>query len=62
VALILDFLAGGWTNAEILENLPGLEHNDIRECIAYAAENDAKAVRGSRTNDCFGTVTYRDTR
>jgi uncharacterized protein (DUF433 family) len=38
VALILDFLAAGWTNAEILENYPGLKEDDIRACIAYAAE------------------------
>ncbi len=34
VALILDFLASGWTNADILENYPELEEEDIRACIA----------------------------
>jgi uncharacterized protein (DUF433 family) len=38
VTLILDFLAGGWTNVEILENYPDLEEDDIRACIAYGAE------------------------
>ena len=38
VSLILDFLASGWTNADILENYPGLEEEDIRACIAYGAE------------------------
>ncbi len=38
VSLILDFLASGWTNSEILENYPGLEAEDIRACIAYGAE------------------------
>jgi uncharacterized protein (DUF433 family) len=38
VSLILDFLASGWTNAEILENYPGLEEADIQACIAYGAE------------------------
>jgi len=38
VSLILDFLAGGWSLPEILENYPGLEEADIRACIAYGAE------------------------
>jgi uncharacterized protein (DUF433 family) len=38
VSLILDFLAGGWSIPEILENYPGLEEADIRTCIAYGAE------------------------
>ena len=38
VSLILDFLASGWTHAEILDNDPGLEEDDIRACIAYSAE------------------------
>jgi uncharacterized protein (DUF433 family) len=33
VSLILDFLASGWSMAEILENYPGLEEEDIRACI-----------------------------
>ena len=38
VSLILDFLASGWSNDEILKNYPGLEEADIRACIAYGAE------------------------
>lgn len=38
VSLILDFLASGWTTAEILENYPALEEADIQACIAYGAE------------------------
>jgi uncharacterized protein (DUF433 family) len=38
VSLILDFLAGGMTIAEILEQYPGLEEADIYACIAYGAE------------------------
>lgn len=38
VSLILDFLASGWTIAEILENYPGIEEADIYACIAYGAE------------------------
>jgi len=38
VSLILDFLAGGWTASEILNEYPGLEEDDIYACIAYGAE------------------------
>ncbi len=38
VSLILDFLASGWTTADILKNYPGLEEVDVLACIAYWAE------------------------
>ncbi len=38
VSLILDFLASGWSTADILANYPGLEEADVRACIAYGAE------------------------
>lgn len=38
VSLILDFLAGGMTPQEILDDYPGIEEADIRACIAYGAE------------------------
>lgn len=37
VEFVLDLLAGGWTEAEILENYPGLTREDIRACLAYAS-------------------------
>jgi len=37
VALILGFLAEGWTVQEILTEYPQLEEADIRACIAYGA-------------------------
>ena len=38
VSLILDFLAGGMSVAEILQEYPGLEEADVLACIAYGAE------------------------
>ena len=38
VSLILDFLASGWSIADLLENYPGIEEADIYACIAYGAE------------------------
>ncbi len=35
---IIDLLARGWSEAEILENYPGLEIEDLRACLAYASE------------------------
>ena len=38
VSLILDFLAGGSSAEEIVENYPHLTREDIQACIAYGAE------------------------
>jgi len=38
VSLILDFLAAGERESEILANYPQLQPDDIRAAIAYAAE------------------------
>ena len=38
VSLILDFLASGETEAQILASYPQLHQEDIRAALAYAAE------------------------
>jgi uncharacterized protein (DUF433 family) len=38
VELVLDLLAGGCSEVEILDNYPGLTHANILACVAYAAE------------------------
>jgi len=38
VATIVSMIADGMTEAEILEAYPGLELEDIREALRYAAE------------------------
>jgi uncharacterized protein (DUF433 family) len=38
VDFIVDLLAQGWTEAQILENYPGLTHDDIGACLKYASE------------------------
>ncbi|AYA37850.1 DUF433 domain-containing protein [Hymenobacter oligotrophus] len=35
---VLELLASGMTDAEILEDYPDLEADDLRACQAYAAE------------------------
>ncbi len=38
VSLILDYLASGMTQTELLAEYPALEEVDILACIAYGAE------------------------
>jgi uncharacterized protein (DUF433 family) len=38
VSLVLDFLAGGMTEAELLAEYPQLVHEDMLAAIAYGAE------------------------
>ena len=35
---IVNLLAEGWTEQEVLENYPGLVTDDVRACLAYAGE------------------------
>ena len=37
VQTILDFLAAGDSEQDILEQYPGLEHEDIQACLRFAA-------------------------
>lgn len=37
VELILDLLSSGMTNAEVLDDYPALESDDIRACLAFAS-------------------------
>jgi uncharacterized protein (DUF433 family) len=36
VEFVIELLAQGWTEAEILRNYPGLTREDIQACLAYA--------------------------
>ncbi len=38
VELVIGLLAQGWTQAEVLENYPGLSREDILACLGYAAD------------------------
>jgi len=37
VSDVLDLLASGLTAAQILDEMPDLESDDIRACVAYAS-------------------------
>lgn len=36
VEFIVDLLAEGWTEAQIIENYPGITHDDVLACLTYA--------------------------
>ena len=38
IELIIDLLAQGWSESEILRNYPGLTHEDIQACLMYTSE------------------------
>lgn len=38
VEFILDLMSQGWSEADILENYPGLQREDIQACFSYASE------------------------
>lgn len=39
---VLEYLAGGMSEAEILDNFPDLTPTDIRACLAYAADRERR--------------------
>jgi uncharacterized protein (DUF433 family) len=45
VSLILDLLAGGMTEAELLAEYPQLVHEDVLAAIAYGAATADQALR-----------------
>ena len=44
---VLDCLASGMSESEILRDLPDLELEDIRACLALAADRERKLVAGA---------------
>lgn len=44
VSLVLDWLAGGMTIREILDEYPGLEEADIYACLAFGAEMSRERI------------------
>lgn len=39
VEFIVDLLAQGWAESEILRNYPGITHEDITACLKYVKSN-----------------------
>jgi uncharacterized protein (DUF433 family) len=47
VADVLGWLAAGQTHAQILEDFPELTEDDIRACLAYAADRERRLITTS---------------
>jgi uncharacterized protein (DUF433 family) len=41
---VLDYLASGMTEAEVLADFPDLTREDIRACLAFAADRERRLV------------------
>ncbi len=41
---VLEYLAGGMSEVEILADFPDLTAEDIRACLAYAADRERKSA------------------
>ena len=44
VSDVLEYLAGGMSEDEILHDFPDLTRQDIRACLAFAAERERKLM------------------
>ncbi len=44
VSDVLDYLASGMTEAEVLRDFPDLTREDIRACLAFAADRERKLI------------------
>ena len=44
VSDVLEYLAGGMSEAGILHDFPELTHEDISACLAFAAEREKRIV------------------
>ena len=38
VEFVIGLMAEGWAEAEILQNYPGITHEDVIACLAYARD------------------------
>jgi uncharacterized protein (DUF433 family) len=47
VSDVLEYLASGMTEEEILADFPELEAEDIRACLVFAADRERKLMRVS---------------
>ena len=45
---VLEYLASGMTDEEILADFPDLTKEDIRACLAFAAEREMSEAAGNR--------------
>ncbi len=56
---VLEYLASGMTEAEILADFPSLNAEDIRACLAFAADRERKYEILSAWNCCSMRICHR---
>lgn len=44
---VLDYMASGMTPQQIVDDFPDLELDDIRACLAFAADRERRLVTGN---------------
>ena len=44
---VLDYLASGMTAEQIVDDFPDLEIDDVRACLAFAADRERRIVTGN---------------
>ncbi|WP_373068547.1 DUF433 domain-containing protein [Gemmatimonas sp.] len=46
---VLGYLASGMTEDEVLADFPQLTHDDLRACLAFAADRERRSISVSAT-------------
>ena len=44
VSDVLEYLAGGTTEGQLLKDFPELNHTDVQACLAFAAERERRLI------------------
>ncbi len=47
---VLEYLAGGMSEDEILEDFPELNREDIRACLSFAVDRERKLIHDSTSS------------
>src|SRR3954469_18295704 len=58
---VLSYLAAGMTTAEVLDDFPYLDAEDIQACLAFAAERERVTVLVQSSSCCSTRISSRIT-
>jgi uncharacterized protein (DUF433 family) len=47
VADVLDYLGGGMTVAEVLDDFPDITADDVQACLSFAADRERRLMAGT---------------
>ena len=53
---VLGWLAAGMTHDQIIAEYPELSSDDIRACLAYAADRERRVVTAAKLNCCLTRI------